>query len=65
MFFLCISSYSYFYLSFYPSSLSRQWVSEVDKTAGQHTKIQDPQQFAKQSDNPKEFKTKAKAVSRP
>lgn len=40
-----------------------KWVSESDKTAGQSTKIQDPQQFAKQSENPREFKTKAKKVT--
>ncbi|XP_041476542.1 gamma-adducin-like isoform X3 [Lytechinus variegatus] len=40
-----------------------KWVSEADKTSGQPTKIQDPQQFAKQSDNPREFKTKAKKVT--
>ncbi|XP_030841686.1 gamma-adducin-like isoform X3 [Strongylocentrotus purpuratus] len=40
-----------------------KWVSEVDKTAGHSTKHQDPQQFAKQSDNPREFKTNAKKVT--
>ncbi|XP_071506548.1 gamma-adducin-like isoform X2 [Diadema antillarum] len=40
-----------------------KWVSEKDATAGESVKIQDPQQFAKQSDNPREFKTKAKSVT--
>ncbi|XP_071946979.1 alpha-adducin-like isoform X2 [Antedon mediterranea] len=39
-----------------------KWITSEDGTCGDSIVIQDPQQFAKQGDNPKEFKNKRKEL---